>query len=811
SGTFAFFRNVGTLRAPAFVAQAGPLAGFDVGESSAPTFGDLDADGDVDLLAGERSGSFRYFENTGTRVAPSFVERVGPQNPMSGFTLEPGSSLPSPALGDIDEDGDLDVVAGFNPGTFRVYRNRGTARRPVFEELVQASNPLRGESVGSSFSRPAFGDLEADGDLDVVAGADLGGFAVLENLLGYIVPSNEIDPNPIGFASSSVAAAGDLDGDGDVEIAGAGCAFAINTGSRTSPAFAPPGPLPGLTGCDAPFTVDLDRDGDLDAVAEGKLYVNSGSATSPSFGPPTTLFPQTTLLRDLTFDFPILRATFADVDRDGDFDAAVPYGFGNIFSTHYYENVGSPTSPSFVRRTGVANPLPSAQDPIDPTPWALALVDFDGDRDGDLLISSNSTTYWENIGISGAFFSPVPEGPKHPFAKLFVSPGQLGQRSAPIAPAADLDGDGDGDSFGIVRVLPATPPTFSGFFYENAGVRPSPRSFGPIASPFTNQDIGLLSSPAAGDLDGDGDPDFVAGSYPGGAIRYFENVGSAVLPSVVERVGAANPFLGLVSGTRPVLTLVDLNGDGDLELVSSNDGLSRFFRNTGTTTVPAFVEQVGAANPLSGAIAPRGAPSFGDLDRDGDLDLVVGRYEGTFSFFRNTGTATTPLFAEQLGAANPLDGFTVGFRYATASLGDVDRDGDLDLVSGDEMLGRFNYFENTGSATAPAFAARSGLENPYDGQSVGLNSKPVLVDLDADGDLDLVSGNRDGDFDSFYLPEPSLIAQLLAGLGALGRLARGRRRAAKPRSPGRGSVVCEPFDEARTGCDRGDRAGRFSG
>ena len=60
--------------------------------------------------------------------------------------------------------------------------------------------------------------------------------------------------------------------------------------------------------------------------------------------------------------------------------------------------------------------------------------------------------------------------------------------------------------------------------------------------------------------------------------------------------------------------------------------------------------------------------------------------------------------------------------------------GDLDLVVG-EWDGMLTYIENTGTSTAPAFVQRTGSANPFDGVDVGDNSAPALVDLDNDGTL----------------------------------------------------------------------------
>ena len=150
-----------------------------------------------------------------------------------------------------------------------------------------------------------------------------------------------------------------------------------------------------------------------------------------------------------------------------------------------------------------------------------------------------------------------------------------------------------------------------------------------------------------------------------------------------EQTGGNNPFNGVDVGKQSRPTFVDIDGDGDMDVfIGRFSGTILYYKNTGTALSPTFVPQGGTNNPFNSVdIGDISNPSFVDVDGDGDMDAFIGDKLGTILYYKNTGTALSPTFALHTGGSNPLN-VDVGYNSAP-SFADLDGDGDMDAFIGE--------------------------------------------------------------------------------------------------------------------------------
>ncbi len=177
-------------------------------------------------------------------------------------------------------------------------------------------------------------------------------------------------------------------------------------------------------------------------------------------------------------------------------------------------------------------------------------------------------------------------------------------------------------------------------------------------------------------------------------------------------------------------------------------GFVYWLRNTGSDEQPDYVEPalvMAGEKPVDTFGCP--TPNFADFDGDGDLDLLCGEFLDGFTYFENLGSRISPRYAEgRRVLASNGEPLAMDLEMIVPIVFDWDRDGDLDLVVGDED-GRVALVENTGSWSdngTPRFLSPRYFQQQGELLKCGALATPVGCDWDGDGDTDLVSGNTAG-------------------------------------------------------------------
>ncbi len=221
----------------------------------------------------------------------------------------------------------------------------------------------------------------------------------------------------------------------------------------------------------------------------------------------------------------------------------------------------------------------------------------------------------------------------------------------------------------------------------------------------------------------------------------------------------------------------DYDGDGHLDLIVGIEDWSHYgwddawsaegkwkngplhgwiywFRNRGSTDRPDYAEPEliqADGKPIDLFGCP--SPNFGDFDQDGDLDLICGEFLDSFTYFKNAGTRTSPLYetGHKLKTSRGIP-LAMDLQMIVPVSFDWDRDGDLDLIVGDED-GRVALIEHVGLDAAnnatPVFAPPYYFQQEADTLKCGALATPFGFDWDGDGDTDILSGNTAGYIEYF--------------------------------------------------------------
>jgi len=577
-------------------------------------FADLDGDGDPDLFIFDNDfyPQRLFFRNTGTSGEPL-------------WTLEPQGGFAGAAflfwfrLADVDADGTTELLTDDSASGVRVWENTGSPAEPYWQLSVSRLLDTGFVPVIAGYgSLPGIADFDGDTLPDVLSGntAD-GSFNYYRNIGSAGAPAWSLVSNR-------------FDG---ITILGDTC----RQGSAARPAGKGAG-----HGAGAVCLGDIDGNGTTDLfygdIFSHSLFslMNVGTKGAPAIECTANVYPPDSSLSTSGFN----QGSLADIDGDMDDDLFV--GVLNSRTMHsfwFYENEGTPFVPDFHLRT--TDYLATVDVGQNAHP---ALADLDGDEDLDLVVGNNAGAliFFRN---SGNVISPVFTLEDTMFA------GISGDYS--YAPAFDdLDSDGDQD-----MVL----GRFDGrvLVYRNDG----PAGYLCVDTIMASQ----YASPAVGDVDGDNDPDLIVGTGAG-TLQLFLNAGDSAHflfqpepdPSLAVDVGV---------NARPCLRLNRSTGRVDLYVTpaaapagSADQSRIYYFKNNGTGTAPRFDspdDHFGPGVPFEPALA------FGDLDGDGDDDILVGTSKGGLVYFRNdeaTGIEGRPALPENFALMqnypNPFNGST---------------------------------------------------------------------------------------------------------------------------------------------------------
>jgi MYXO-CTERM domain-containing protein len=294
---------------------------------------------------------------------------------------------------------------------------------------------------------------------------------------------------------------------------------------------------------------------------------------------------------------------------------------------------------------------------------------------------------------------------------------------------ADVDGDGWLDVILANGRSYSTPgaPEPSRVFRNRADWAGTPPYFEEITPAVFGTAVGHARVVKARDIDGDGDDDLFVGNTYGDPSRLYRRDAGGWTDVTAAQLPAGTPWVGDAD-------FGDVDGDGDLDLVLADWGPSI------ATGAPPRLYLNDAAGTFTDATIPRMPTTLvewsweldlADVDGDFDLDLLVAAKNGTGSFlYVNDGTGT---FTDVSPGQLPQ----FGNNYET-ELMDIDRDGDLDLVTlNDGTSLRDHVFENDGAGTFTDVSATAlaGTANPQ-----ADDNQAAFLDVDSDGDADLLIG-----------------------------------------------------------------------
>jgi len=596
--------------------------------------GDIDQDGDLDLVSANYSSTNDIYYNQGGVLQP-----IG--SPI--FTETTHST--SVALGDVDGDGDLDLAFGNENQPNELYLNQdGKFRLQARSNITETTLSL------------AWGDVDGDGTLELAVGNNGANrlYTYQGEALSLAWTSNDMD-------KTRRLAWADVDSDGDLDLAvgneGQSNKLYLNNGGTLSKTPSWTSAMTNTETTDIAWG-DVDGDGDPDLVVgnnkqKNQLYVNQGG----KLGQPVE-FGDNNDTEGLAW---------ADLNRDGLLDLIV--GNAQDGDKIYLNQEGTLSS----------TPAWSSNDPNHTL--GVVVGDIDGDSDVDFILANR---WAPNLGYLNQS------------AFLHASWQSNDSNDTRRVAWGDVDGDGDLD-------LAAGNHSTANALYLNDGGQLA-------ATPHWNSnDNDKTMSVAWGDVDSDGDLDLATGNDSSPNKLYLNHGG---------QLSTTASWQSNDSDRTSSIAWADVDSDGDLDLLVGNFETENkiYFNQNGTLERDASWQ---SENSTAGTTSV----AWGDVDGDGDLDLLAGDLFGNHLYQNQGGQLeSTPSWRSQQG----IEDFPLAVAWA-----DVDGDGDLDLGTANDGSNLIYLNQRGTLSTTSSWTSRDGDHT----------SSMAWADVDGDGDLDLAVGS----------------------------------------------------------------------
>ncbi|MBF0288113.1 MAG: VCBS repeat-containing protein [SAR324 cluster bacterium] len=778
-GQLAFLENIGKPGEPDFYLRTEAFQAFhsqtgadgntknvesaiNVGANAAPTFVDIDGDGDYDLFIGSQDGSIFYYHNKGNALLPIYELK----NPAY-MGLRPGKNI-VPSFQDINMDRVPDLLVGTHSGKVYLYKNAGRQTNALFCSSFRSNQtqnqrpcPYPRELVGDTFpevdASPTWVDWNYDGLWDIAIGKASGQISFYYNKGNAFQPKWEMETDRFlfidvgGYASPIFY---DFDNDGFTELL---------VGTSTSKIIHYENREVLQNGLRKITELNLSninwKENHLRILERACQQLQGDPACLPvlarAFNIPDDIPQELKQYADFVVKVKSKSSQADDAEPDNNPEQAEPV---QEAAPPQQASIRSFNRQLLAAQANAPDPAANQEQNVDAE---AAATEQKKEKTGSVfpMDMANRNHLWLS-------------------SRNFLKFGHfLNGEQRSVITTGDWDGDGDLD-------LLVGGESGKLFAYENIGTTRTP-NWRSIENPAFSQNQRSNSAPALADIDGDGDLDILVGNQAG-KLDFIKNHGSPVKPEwKIEELAFANIDVG--SNSIPVL--IDIDNDKDLDLfVGNSKGRMIFYLNEGSDKQHQFViKSTQFANLVEETNI---APAFFFWDDDEAPDLVVGGKNGTLHLISNNHLEGTPLtHGWNLEEHNWSNIETAGFSVPHVT--DFDKDQKLDLLVGD-IDGNVLIWLNRGSkkvepeeTNKPAVISNSiertdenalqqgedtveldpiALEEELQQKEVDLpfapvytlitkqyinlaNSRrlvPAFFDMDVDGDLDLLIGTKEG-------------------------------------------------------------------